>query len=60
MLAEAGRATGLPVVTEVMEPGEVESMAALTDCFQIGARSMQNFSLLREVGRSGKPVLLKR
>jgi len=60
MLAEAGRATGLPVVTEVMEPAEVEPMGALTDCFQIGARSMQNYPLLREVGRSGKPVLLKR
>ncbi len=60
MLAEAGRATGLPVVTEVMEPAEVEPMSALADCFQIGARSMQNYPLLREVGRSGKPVLLKR
>ena len=60
MLADAGRATGLPVVTEVMEPCEVESMAPLTDCFQVGARSMQNFPLLREVGRAGKPVLLKR
>lgn len=60
MLAEAGRHTGLPVVTEVMEPAEVEPMAPLVDCFQIGARSMQNFPLLREVGRSGKPVLLKR
>ncbi len=60
MLADAGRATGLPVVTEVMEPSDVESMAPLTDCFQVGARSMQNFPLLREVGRVGKPVLLKR
>lgn len=60
MLADAGRATGLPVVTEVMEPGEVEAMSSLVDCFQIGARSMQNYPLLRQVGRSGKPVLLKR
>jgi 3-deoxy-7-phosphoheptulonate synthase len=60
MLAEAGKTTGLPVVTEVMEPGEVGPMAPLVDCFQIGARSMQNFPLLREVGRAGKPVLLKR
>ncbi len=51
---------GLPVVTEVMEPGEVEPMDAYVDCYQIGARSMQNFPLLREVGRSRKPVLLKR
>ena len=60
MLAQAGRASGLPVVTEVMEPGEVQPMAPLVDCFQIGARSMQNFPLLKEVGRAGKPVLLKR
>ena len=60
MLADAGRATGLPVVTEVMEPSEVESMAPSRTVFQVGARSMQNFPLLREVGRSGKPVLLKR
>jgi len=60
LLAEAGRATGLPVVTEVMEPGEVEAMAARVDCFQIGARSMQNYPLLRAVGRAGRPVLLKR
>ncbi len=60
LLASAGRASGLPVVTEVMEPAEVQPMAPFVDCFQIGARSMQNYPLLREAGRSGKPVLLKR
>jgi 3-deoxy-7-phosphoheptulonate synthase len=60
MLMEAGRATGLPVVTEVMDPGELEAMLPFVDCFQIGARSMQNFPLLREAGRAGRPVLLKR
>ncbi len=60
LLAEAGQAAGLPVVTEVMEPGMVEPVAALADVLQIGSRNMQNYPLLREVGRSGRPVLLKR
>ena len=60
LLREAGDAAGLPVVTEVMEPGDVEAMAPFVDCFQIGARNMSNAPLLRAVGRAGKPVLLKR
>jgi 3-deoxy-7-phosphoheptulonate synthase len=59
-LAEARAATGLPVVTEVRDVRQVELVARYADMFQIGARNMQNFDLLREVGRSGRPVLLKR
>ncbi len=59
-LAEAGRTVGLPVVTEVMRIDQLEPVAAAADCLQIGARNMQNFDLLKEVGRIGKPVLLKR
>jgi 3-deoxy-7-phosphoheptulonate synthase len=59
-LAEARDRTGLPVVTEVMEPGQVEHVAEYADILQIGARNMQNFSLLMGVGRTGRPVLLKR
>ena len=60
LLREAGDASGLPVVSEVMEPGDVEAMAPFVDCFQIGARNMSNGPLLKAVGRAGKPVLLKR
>lgn len=60
LLAEARARTGLPIVTEVVEPGHVERVAAVSDALQIGARNMQNFSLLTEVGRSGSPVVLKR
>ena len=60
ILAEAGRAVGLPVVTEVMRIDQLERVAAVADCIQIGARNMQNFDLLKEAGRAGKPVLLKR
>ena len=60
ILAECRRETGLPVVTEVMESRDVEHVAELADCLQIGARNMQNFSLLKEVGQTHKPVLLKR
>jgi len=60
MLGEARAATGLPVVTEVMDPRQVELVAAHADMLQIGARNMQNFSLLTEAGQSGVPVLLKR
>jgi 3-deoxy-7-phosphoheptulonate synthase len=60
MLAEARAATGLPIVTEVMDPRQVERVAAVSDVLQIGARSMQNFPLLAEVGRTRRPVLLKR
>ena len=60
LLAEARKATGLPVVTEVLEPDKVGVVAEYADVLQIGARNAQNFSLLREVGQCGKPVLLKR
>lgn len=60
VLARAGRAAGLPVVTEVMEPALVEPVAALADMVQVGSRNMQNFPLLRAVGRCRRPVLLKR
>lgn len=60
LLAEAREATGLPVVTEVMSPEQVPLVARYADMLQIGARNMQNFPLLRAVGASGKPVLLKR
>ncbi len=60
LLIEARAQTGLPVVTEVMDTSQLESVGRATDVVQIGARSMQNFVLLREVGRLGKPVLLKR
>ncbi len=59
-LAEARAVTGLPVVTEVMDTRDVELVAEYADVLQIGARNMQNFSLLRAVGRTNKPVLLKR
>ena len=60
LLQEAGRETGLAVVTEVMDTRHVELVAAYADIVQIGARNVQNFDLLREVGHCGKPVLLKR
>jgi 3-deoxy-7-phosphoheptulonate synthase len=60
LLAEAGRASGLPTVSEVMTIDQVERMAKQIDLLQIGARNMQNFDLLKAVGRTGKPVLLKR
>ena len=59
-LAEAREKTGLKVVTEVMDPREVELVGEYTDVFQIGARNMQNYPLLREVGKTDTPVLLKR
>jgi len=59
-LAEARHATGLPVITEVMEPDEVEVVEKYTDVFQIGTRNMQNFPLLRRVGQTRKAVMLKR
>jgi len=59
-LVEAGRATGLPIVTEVMRIDQLEPVAAVADCLQVGARNMQNFDLLKELGHIGKPVLLKR
>lgn len=60
MLFEAGKAFGLPVVTEVISPEDVSAVAAKADVLQIGARNMQNFSLLSAVGRSHRPVMLKR
>ncbi len=60
LLAEARRETGLPVVTEVMEPDKVDIVAEHADILQIGARNVQNFSLLRRVAETKKPVLLKR
>jgi 3-deoxy-7-phosphoheptulonate synthase len=60
LLCEAGRTYGLPVVTEVMDVEAVEAVASLADVLQIGSRNMQNFTLLRAVGRTNRPVLLKR
>lgn len=60
MLAQVGKATKMPVVTEVMAPNHVELVASYADILQVGARNMQNFVLLDEVGKAGKPVLLKR
>ncbi|RTH14126.1 3-deoxy-7-phosphoheptulonate synthase, partial [Thermus scotoductus] len=60
ILAEARRETGLPVVTEVLSPEQVELVAEYADALQIGARNAQNFALLQAVGEAKKPVLLKR
>jgi len=60
ILAAAKAETGLPIISEVMDPRDVELVARYADILQVGSRSMQNFSLLDEVGRSGKPVMLKR
>lgn len=60
LLAEAGRTVGLPTVTEVIAPEDVELVARYADVLQVGARNTQNFALLKALGRIGKPVLLKR
>jgi len=60
ILAEARKLTGMPIVTEVMEPEQVGLVANFADVLQIGARNMQNFPLLRSVGEQETPVLLKR
>jgi 3-deoxy-7-phosphoheptulonate synthase len=60
MLAEAREATGLPIVTELMDARDIDAVDAVADVIQIGARNMQNFSLLAAVGERGTPVLLKR
>jgi 3-deoxy-7-phosphoheptulonate synthase len=60
ILREASEETGLPVVTELLDPRHVEAVSALADVIQIGARNMQNFPLLAEVGKVERPVLLKR
>ena len=59
-LAEARDRTGLPVITEVMEPNQVDIVAEYADILQIGTRNMQNYSLLQAVGRVARPVMLKR
>ena len=60
LLAEARAETGLAIVTEVLTPGDVDAVARVADCLQIGARNMQNYSLLDAAGEQSKPVLLKR
>ncbi len=60
LLLEAKKATGLPIVTEIMDPRHCELFEEKVDLVQIGARNMQNFQLLKEVGKMSKPVLLKR
>lgn len=60
ILAEAREETGLPIITEVMTPADIADVHAYTDVFQIGARNAQNYLLLEEVGKAGKPVMLKR
>jgi 3-deoxy-7-phosphoheptulonate synthase len=60
MMAVAREETGLKVVSEVVTPGDVELVARYVDILQVGTRNMQNYALLQEVGRSGRPVLLKR
>ena len=60
LLAQAGAETGLAIITEVMAPHDVELVARYADILQVGTRNMQNFSLLDEVGKAQKPVLLKR
>ncbi len=59
-LKKAGNEVGLPIITEVIDPRDVSWVCEYADIVQIGARNMQNFSLLQEVGKAGKPVLLKR
>src|ERR1700741_1085179 len=60
LLAQAGKESGLPVVTEAMDEEGAHLVAELADCIQIGARNMQNYSLLKTVGKMKKPVLLNR
>lgn len=60
LLALAREATGLGIITEVMDTADLDKVAKVADIIQIGARNMQNFSLLKKVGATGKPVLLKR
>jgi len=59
-LAQARAVTGLPIITEIMDTRDLSLMEKYTDCLQIGSRNMQNFALLKEVGRSRLPVMLKR
>jgi 3-deoxy-7-phosphoheptulonate synthase len=60
LLQEAKEVTGLPIVTELMDPRDLEQVLEVADVIQVGARNMQNYTLLAEIGRSGRPVLLKR
>ncbi|HYN52622.1 MAG TPA: 3-deoxy-7-phosphoheptulonate synthase [Thermoleophilaceae bacterium] len=60
LLAEAREETGLPIVTELMDVRDLEPVLEVADVIQVGARNMQNYSLLTELGRAGRPVLLKR
>jgi 3-deoxy-7-phosphoheptulonate synthase len=60
ILATAREETGMPIITEVMTPSDIDEVGAFTDIFQIGARNSQNYLLLEEVGKAGKPVMLKR
>jgi 3-deoxy-7-phosphoheptulonate synthase len=60
LLLEAKEDTGLPVVTELMDPRDIEDVLDVADVIQVGARNMQNYPLLAEIGRSGRPVLIKR
>ena len=60
LLSEIRKETGLPIVTEVMDTRQVELVSEYADMIQLGSRNMQNFPLLKEIGKSGKPILLKR
>ncbi len=60
ILAIAREETGMPIITEVMTPADIDTVGEFTDIFQIGARNSQNYLLLEEVGKAGKPVMLKR
>jgi 3-deoxy-7-phosphoheptulonate synthase len=60
LLAEAKAETGLPIVTELMDARDMEAVLEVADVIQVGARNMQNYPLLAEIGRSGRPALLKR
>ena len=60
LLAEAKAETGLPIVTELMDMRDLDAVLEVADVVQIGARNMQNYPLLAEIGRSGRPALLKR
>src|SRR5437588_9145946 len=60
LLAEAREVTGLPIVTEIMDPHDIDAVVAYADMLQVGARNMANFRLLQHLGKTGKPILLKR
>lgn len=60
LLAEARESSGLPIITEIMDTKDLAAVEKYADCLQVGARNMQNFALLKEVGRSKLPVMLKR